>query len=387
MSLNGLVRLCCCLCAANGIFFNYKFYFNYNDQVYDWSTREQTGEKPVSGSTTAVNTPFGLYLEGTTVRLPPNAFFTSGTTDIINTYSSFSHGLFVKILPGLPGNVPREILTLASSSGLRFQMRQAQDLESASQVTFELETNFGTSATFTSSSYSQSKPHTDKWFYLSAQTFYNSSIDQSRSKICINQGSAFSANQAGQFPKDTVNNYLNGANTRAIYYDYEYVNIAPACTVGDSSKFTTVAAVGSCSYICFADGSIPCDADSYSYDEDCESCGSSCAEFGCVVNGAECYTPTCPPWDYTSSTCESCYPNSEKGTGFSCVCKAGYTTTSLHPLTCYDPACDSLATAAAANKCSACFSNSQTSGSTCVCLLNYFAASASASQLTCTGMI
>lgn len=146
-------------CAFLGVAlkFSYKFTSNYYDKVLDQDSRGQHAEKPIPGTASAVNTPYGLYLDGAVVKLPPNSYVNERSA-LLNSYTTFTHSVFVRYLHGAVGNVPREILTLSSTLRTVFQLRQRLATENENQLVFELEAVYGSSsAVFTSAVYSLSK--------------------------------------------------------------------------------------------------------------------------------------------------------------------------------------------------------------------------------------
>jgi hypothetical protein len=120
--------------------FEYSFWYNYDVQVYDWLGNGFHGQKPARGTSSAVNTPYGLYLNGQTVGLPPN---TQSTSDGMEANDSFNLRLIMRYLPGGTGSTQRELISLRSNkSGTRLQLRQ-QSASASSSPTFELEYSMG----------------------------------------------------------------------------------------------------------------------------------------------------------------------------------------------------------------------------------------------------
>lgn len=312
----------------------YKFKYNYNVVVTDTFSNSYHGVKPAIGTASAVNTPYGLYLDGETVYLPPNSSSGSGNSNVFNIYNTATLNLFIRYLPGKTGSFERELFTLKNTDlGItRLQLRQKAASESDSPV-FELESNTGTSATQTSGQYEICKVYLDKWFLFTISYKKNSYPTSTDLLFCINGDHVATQTFVGEtFPRDFNSNYLNGANTRAIYYSFNfYYGDISEC--GTSFNYVSLFDnTGSCAYVC-PSGSSVCEVNSYNYDTNCESCDGLCGNFGCVKKGLECYTATCPPSYLTNSNCNSCYANSYVKNGV-CACKYGYEETSANPLTC-----------------------------------------------------
>jgi hypothetical protein len=200
--------------------------------------------------------------------------------------------------------------------------------------------------------------------------------------MCINGGATQTATHNRVSTKDFNANTLNEGSTYAIYYSFQFENTANACSFFDNSFNLG----GSCSYVCYQGGGVPCGVSTIQYDSTCTSCGSSCGNYGCVqASPLICFTSSCPPITYTDANCLACYANSAKTVGVdSCSCLAGYTQTVADPLTC-GGSCTTLAAIYTAALCSTCYSNSYTdSGAgTCTCNTGYF--NTGAPSVVCTG--
>jgi hypothetical protein len=199
--------------------------------------------------------------------------------------------------------------------------------------------------------------------------------------MCINGGATQTATHNHENTKDFNANTLNEAYTYAFYYSFQYEDTANACSFFDNSFD-----LGSCSYVCYQGGGVPCDVNTIEYDTTCTSCGSSCGNYGCVqASPLICYNSSCPPITYTDANCLACYANSEKTVGVdSCSCKAGFTQTAANPLTCTS-SCSTVAADYAANNCPSCYANSykDTGAGTCTCNAGYF--NSSPTSVVCTG--
>jgi hypothetical protein len=127
---------------------SYDFTYNYDVKVTDSSAFQCHGEKPSIGSSTAVNTPYGLYLNGGIVKLPQNTQNGAACNSLTLSYSYFSVTMFVRYLAGIAGTYPRELFTIARGSNIRLQFRQRSQLETAAPE-WEVESFFGTSTAVT----------------------------------------------------------------------------------------------------------------------------------------------------------------------------------------------------------------------------------------------
>lgn len=307
----------------------YKFYRNYNTIVND-SSGSNDGVKPAPGTASAVNTPYGLYLDGQTVVMPPNSEEGSGSSNVFNSENDNTFNIFVRYLPGATGTFTREILTLKSSSQTRVQLRQKSASESAAPV-FELLTTTTTNSAdiVQSTSYALSKVYSDKWYFFTV--YYNRDDSSVEICLCINSIQISKTTYNSALPKDSNNNYLNGANTKAIYYSFTLYDNNIGCGFEFDSQ-TIFDISGSCNYVCPHSSTI-CDVDSYNFDTTCVSCDSQCGNYGCVKYTEVCYNDNCPVAYYSDTNCNNCYANSEKSSS-SCACKTEYTASSTNPLTC-----------------------------------------------------
>jgi hypothetical protein len=131
----------------------YDFATNYNTQIDDSSGNSNHGQKVAIGSATTVNTPYGLYLKGSTVDLPPNSYAGSGTSNVLNSSDDFSMAVFLRFIKGKVGVNPRPIITLKSGGTTRLQLGETTS-KSVDPPVFELTANFGgTATTLTSATY------------------------------------------------------------------------------------------------------------------------------------------------------------------------------------------------------------------------------------------
>jgi hypothetical protein len=358
--------------AASGAqFVLYTFTTPYDTQVTDLSGNNNHGVKPAIGTSAAVNTPYGLYLEGATVTLPPNSINSSASTSI-NSQDKFSLSLFVRHLTGVPGDVARELITLKAGSTTRLQLRQGQSVATANPL-YELEVKLGSGSatTYTSGTYTA-----NRWFLFAISI--NSGTDL---KICIQGQAGTTVNHPFQYLKDTTDNYLGGSNTRMIVYSFSYEDIATGCSTFDNLFDTG----GSCRDVCYQGGGIPCNVDSYTYSSTCADCGATCGTDGCVSSSpVTCNPAVCPPTTFDDASCQSCYNNSEMNpfTTDACSCKAGYTHTTAGPLTC-TATCTPIEVAYSNNQCSACYPHSSEDALTCKCDEGYF--NSDLDSLVCIG--
>jgi hypothetical protein len=321
--------------ACLGAFIDYRFYYNYDIQVYDWSGNNNHGVKPARGTSSAVNTPYGLYLDGLTVALPPNS--QSSSTQMQSRDLRFK--LLYRYLPGVQGTVPREILSLKNGSNIRLQLRQ-QSASEASSPTFELEYRVG-GTTFietSNASYSLSKANTGKWYFIRIQI--NSAESTTNLELCINGIVSLSASKSGSFDNDWSTNYLGGVNTRAILY---FLQIYSSLSSAYCSSTGYQSANGSpCSYMCPSVDYLSPDTDGVTLDYEGDDCASSCHNYGCVQDSPlTCWTDSCPPTARTDAACEACYPNTRDNSSDKaehapeCKCNAGAYRALQYPLTCH----------------------------------------------------
>jgi hypothetical protein len=351
------VLLCCQLVLGLGVErIRYNFSNNYDTMVDDLSGNSNHGEKPAIGTATAVNTPYGLYLDGTTVKLPVNTYRETNAHMVINDDISMS--LFVRFIPGAPGTFPRELITFKNGGGVtRVQLRQQSAKETAAP-TFELSANFGSVSTQTTGPYALSK-----WYFFAISN-RNFDLD-----MCVNGGSMLRVTSSNQSTMDFTDNYLNGSNTKAIYWSYNFIDDNSDCSAFDS-KFDTGG-----SYVLYQGGGVPCDTDSYTYDASCADCTTLCGVYNCVnLPTSLCYTTSCPLVTFNDANCLSCYPHSQKTSGAnSCSCTAGFTQTGTNPLVCAST-CSTVAADYAANNCPSCYTNSynDAGAGTCTCNAGYF---------------
>jgi hypothetical protein len=213
-------------------------------------------------------------------------------------------------------------------------------------------------------------------------------------KLCINNVQKYQVTQAIGLPVVQVddNNYLGGPYTRAIYYAFELWSTYRTC-----SDFAYSFSAGpACDYVCYNGGTVPCAADSPTFDAQCNDCGSSCGNYGCVQDSpVSCMSSSCPPSTFSDATCESCYTNSRMNDASSCTCDIGAATLTTSPLSCgckvYIVCTGLLSDVGARGKCSTCFTNADNSGASCLCNAYYYPSSLSGStvepQLVCSSKL
>jgi hypothetical protein len=348
---------------------DYRFNYNYDTQVYDWEGNGFHGVKTAIGTSSAINTSYGLYLNGDTVKLPPNSASSSTT---LKDNPSFKMRVFVRLLQGVPGTTTREIITFKSSSNTRLQLRQ-QSASETSSPTFEVVFMIGvqTYTEVVSGSYALSKANADKWYYfkLSLEDMGSSTLIS----VCVNNTGSISVSKDGHASYDWTDNYLGGFNTRGIYYRFIYTPASTGACTSSNEYFSPTALGNACSYVCPSSTLRLCDVDSYTYDTDCNDCSTSCGNYGCLENSPlTCATSSCPAWPLTNSACKTCNLGtpmcSTEPVDSQCSCGDSLYTTSSSIYS----ACSGIAvtTIAAANRCASCYANSSLSSESpgnCVC--------------------
>jgi hypothetical protein len=371
----------CALLVQSTTKIKYLFTYNYDTQVQDLSGNGNHGEKPASGTSGAVNTPYGLYLDKQSVQLPPNSYAGTGLNNVIASSQDFSCSVFLRYLAGT-GLLYSELLSF-ESPGFPFPLHYlsiVQPLDLLNYLpSFRLLANFVLTPSYLTSSdpFTLSKAYLDKWYFFVVSV--DSSTFTSDVQMCINGGTARTMTHFSN-SQDFTNNRLNGSNTKAIYYSFQFEDTAQPCNFFDG-EFD----LGSCSYVCFEGGAAPFDVDKYKYDANGSDCGANCGDYGCVNSAPlECYTSTCPPVTYSDANCSSCYANSLKTPGsHSCLCKGEYTQTAAYPLTCDCPT--SVSTVYSNAICSNCFLHSieDTTAGTCSCDSGYF--NSASTSVVCSG--
>jgi hypothetical protein len=349
----------------------YQFTNNYQTQVTPTSGTCYAS-KQSSGSSDTVVTPYGLYLSGTEVKLSSNEF---STCPLPAATVKYAFTVFVRYLPGIAGTAPREILTLRNGSDVRFQITQASQAETDSP-NWELKyIESGVPSVIASTqSYALSKPYTGKWYFF---MFKVTPVDgNSLLSFCIN------GIQTGLGTPSTTNdwndNYLNGPMTRAIYYrlNYKY-NTNFVCNT--MTGYSLTLSGSPCSYVCPSSSLKLCEADTYSYDFDCDDCGGACGSYGCEQDAPlKCYSADCTPLLTGSTTtkdqrCKTCYSHSYfNTTTTSCACDTKYFKRADHGLACIGKCqvdCNgaSVTEVGALSQCSTCYDFAKNSGPNCVC--------------------
>jgi hypothetical protein len=289
--------------------------------------------------------------------------------------------LFVRYIQGLAGLQARPLITLKSGSTARLTLGTASGFNIANPA-LQLTVDFGgTGPNLVSATYLLSKPYLDKWYFIVISVDSQTGSGTSIISMCINGGATQTMTHTAENTKDFNANTLNGAYTKAIYYSFQYEDTANTCSFFDNSFDLG----GSCSYVCYQGGGVPCGVDTIQYDTTCTSCSTNCGNYGCVqYSPLICYNTICPPSTYTDANCNSCYANSKKTVGVnSCSCSAGFAQTAANPLTC--SACGTVAAVYAANSCPSCYADSYNDavGLTCTCNAGYF--NSSPSSVVCTG--
>jgi hypothetical protein len=316
----------------------YRLWYNYDVEVYDWNGNGAHGQKPAIGTGTAVNTPYGLYLSGKTVVLPPNS---ESSSKVMQDYKNFSVRLIMRYVPGVSGSVPREIISLQKGSNIRLQLRQ-QSANVGSSPTFELEYRVGgtTYTTPVSGSYALSK-----WYYF--QISVNRHIDLLTTDIdlCVNDSVKLSVSRGMFLDYDWDTNTLGGSGTKGIYYwfyyDHQMADYCNGSSSGSTSHFVTSASGSPCSYVCPSSDYHICNTDGVTLDYDCSNCSTSCGNYGCVQNSPlTCWTKSCPPSGRNNADCSGCYAHSWDNHASSeahapeCKCASNYYMSAQYPLTC-----------------------------------------------------
>jgi hypothetical protein len=317
----------------------YKLWYNYDIEVYDWQGKTFHGQKPARGTSVAVNTPYGLYLDGQTVVLPPNL---KSSSTIMKDHDDFTLRLIMRYIPGVPGIVSREIISLKKDSDIRLQLRQ-QSASETSSLTFELESSVG-GTPFTqiaTDSYAQSKTYLGKWYYFQISVERNEGSISI--KLCINDTQMISRTVSAGSNYDWSSNTLGGSNTKGIYYwFYFHDNQSDSCNgSGDTSYFVTTARETPCSYVCPSSNYLICDTDGVTLDYECDNCSASCGNYGCVQDSpSTCWTADCPPSGRTDELCARCYAgsldnhSSSSAHASECKCASDYYRSTKYPLTC-----------------------------------------------------
>jgi hypothetical protein len=319
--------------------FEYSFWYNYDVQVYDWLENGFHGQKPARGSSSAVNTPYGLYLNGQTVMLPPN---TQSSSTVMKNNDDFTLRLIMRYLPGVTGTTQREIISLSNNaSGTRLELRQQIASPNSSPI-FELEYQIGKTLTTraTSANYALSKTYLGKWYYFQINAG-KSGKTNTEIELCVNESQQVHYTEAGTFDYDWSKNTLGGSSTKGIYYWFMYTSEASTFGCGSSDYFVTTASGSPCSYVCPSDDYHICNTDGVTFDYDCNNCASLCGNYGCIQNNPEtCWTASCPPNAMTDAGCTGCYAHSldnssdEASHAQECKCASNYYRSAKYPLTC-----------------------------------------------------
>lgn len=99
------------LAVTASLVYHYRFDNNYDTTVEDLTGGGNHAIKPASGTSSAVNTPYGLYLNSNSVQLPPN------TANASFTYSStFTFTIFFRFISGAE-DLTNFVFVFKSASG------------------------------------------------------------------------------------------------------------------------------------------------------------------------------------------------------------------------------------------------------------------------------
>lgn len=104
-------------------YIDYRLQYNYGTRVHDWSDKQNYGENSGFGTSQAIYTPYGLYLNQQVVKLPPNAI---RSQNFVVNENRIGFLMYFRYLQGTSGNLERELLTLYNSSNKGLQLRQKQ---------------------------------------------------------------------------------------------------------------------------------------------------------------------------------------------------------------------------------------------------------------------
>jgi hypothetical protein len=320
------------LLAGGHLLIDYRLNNNSDGKVIDLSGNNNHGQIPARGTASAVITPYGLYLDGELIKLPPNGY----TESSLIFYPPFSMSCLVRLLSEASSSVPREIISFKLGSSTRLQLRQISQEESGSlylELVYVLD---GLPYTSTLIPFEPSKANLENWFYFVISVVdYNEYADYHTSvTLSVNGVSMFSDIRNGDISGNFDDNSLNGPTTKAIYYSFRYSDEEALCSgyVGD---FSLTDAQGlSCAYACTGDKQRLCSSDTFTSDFECDVCPSTCGNYGCMQDSPlACWSADCPPASVTSSSCRQCYANAKSSDG-KCVCEAKFVQVSEHPLTC-----------------------------------------------------
>lgn len=374
-----------CICLAKD--FEYRFEYNFDTEVFDFLNNNLHGTKPARGTNNAVNTSYGLYLNGQTVQFP--------CSEVIK-HNQFGLRLFVRYLQGFSGNISRELITLLNGNDQGLQFRQ-QSATETSNPKFELIHNlkaFFETSIQANGPYLLSKLYADMWYYFRIEA-KKSKGQTTTYVLCINSVEVANIQVKKELGYDWSKCYLNGAKTTAIYYRFHYEDTFWTASCNTSSYPLSVNGTP-CDYVCPSSTSRLCDVNSYNYDYDCRIC--TFGAYGCVTQGSPeiDWTDSCPPWPYTTTNCNNCYSGSIKDTNdYNCICPVYKE--SLYPLICSSNlytatlpfVCSTLLTnSATAGDCELCFNNAYTLSPLCKCNPGYVDANGSATVvIDCVGNV
>jgi hypothetical protein len=325
-----------CVCWAYDTDIEYRLNNNYATEVIAFGGR-CNAKKLDHGDPNTIVTPYGLYLSGTQIQLSPNDYSACAPT---SSMLSYAFTVFVRYLPGIAGTTPREVLTLQSPTNIRFQIRQSNQAETSSPIWEFQYTKDGADATISSSqSDGLSKLYTDHWHFI---MFRSMTLPSNRVMLdfCID-GSLVGYGLTTP-TNDWTNNYLNGPKTRGIYYRLNYrYNTETSCD--ETPGFSLTLSGSPCSYVCPGLTEGICEVDSYTYDSECQDCGTACGDYGCEQDSGPltCYTDICPPVvQYTveinNQNCKACYANTKVTTEGepACICEDKFFKVADNPLDC-----------------------------------------------------
>mmetsp|Transcript_16031 Transcript_16031/g.29373 ORF Transcript_16031/g.29373 Transcript_16031/m.29373 type:complete len:400 (+) Transcript_16031:956-2155(+) len=348
----------------------YKFNHNYGNLVHDWSLNNLHAENSHVGSQSAVNTPYGLYLSGVQLKLPPNSHTSSKQ---LSASESFHISLFVRLLPSL-GNGNGEVMSFLDPNLQGLQLRQLGGQTTSFELVYQAGGAPNPRQFF-------KDYEAEKWYLFSIDVF-SLNAQSTEITLCINGAKAFAYKETGLLKKDWEHAYLNGGNTRAIYYRFEF----------DDTYYSYPCAMGSYVIVSKQLGGYVYpdkrtsfyEVSSFNYDIEGKPC-SECGNYGCIKAPSTCMSPLCPPWPYDDSRCNYCYPHSNSNkSGTGCECIPGYYRSQAHPLVCLPCEEARVSSVAAKAQCSSCYSHSYNSKHTCECSYGFTATTMTPTELICS---
>jgi hypothetical protein len=372
------------LAAKADLRIKYTFTENFDVLVVDTSGNLNHGTKDAPGTTLAVNTPQGLWLDRMQVHPPPNS-----KVSYINYSSPLTFTLFFRVLESNYSTNDWTLFEIRSSyfvTVLKLSKRK-----SPSPSAFDFLIRLGTTDyTRTSGVYPLGKSYIGEWLFAAVVLSYDVVSYSTTCSLFINDSQEISFTQQGAFGVFTATdrNSLGGFDTKGFFYEFRHYD--SALSLADMKDVLFKAGSSSCSgyaYACFVGLSNFCRVSSFDYDNNCAQC-LGCSPYGCRDEGqipdicmqavatgctdsvyradGQCRYTTNEEWCQNTCTdcsgpsnCNNCFSGYSKPGGSS-ICQ---TNCSLPPYT-------------DAN-CSACYQNSKANaGATgCECKLGYFAVS------------